>query len=384
MRIESDALSSEMKSVLHGRNIVLITGSSTVDSRGVPVYLVVKEMIGERLKAIWSLQHGFFIDKQDNMVLSDSFYWSAMGLEVKSLYGESLLPQPQWIEGIDGVLVDVFDVGTRVYTFLNHLVMIMKWLSGRGIPMIILDRPAPLNGLDVEGPIISEDYFSIIGQLPVPMRHCLTAGEYASFALSYYGLDLELEIVKARYWKRRDWFKGNWPLPSPNMPSFKTALVYPGAVMLEGTSISEGRGTTRPFELVGAPYIDPFALVKKLEKLQLPGFQLTPMFFKPEFSKFKGEICQGIMVIPITPETFESFAVYYEIIRLVAHDYKDEFRWKQPPYEFENTRLPMDMICGKPFIRESIENNRPFSDIKPLIEQELLVYKDIIADYLLY
>lgn len=370
--------------ILKGRNFALITGSSNVDGRGLPVYLGVKAAAGERLKSIWSLQHGFFVDKQDNMILSDSFYWKEMDIEIKSLYGEKLLPEDHWLDGIDALVVDVFDVGTRVYTFVNHLVMIMKWLSGKGIPIIVLDRPNPLNGLDAEGNVIQEDYYSIVGQLPVPMRHCLTTGEYLSFALNALDLDVDLEIVKVKNWRRNQWFKGTWTYPSPNMPTFKTALVYPGSVMLEGTNISEARGTTRPFEMIGTPFIDNFKLANQLQDLKLPGTIFTPVFFKPEFSKFEGEVCNGILVTPQQPEIFESFRVYYEIIRLVYHGYKENFQWKQPPYEFEYKRPPIDMICGSPFIRESIENNTGFSDIQDTIDTEIQSYKKTVSDYLLY
>jgi uncharacterized protein YbbC (DUF1343 family) len=384
VKLGIDVVKEEYEKILKKRNIVLITGSSNVDSSGIPVYQTIKKLAGNRLKAIWSLQHGFFVDKQDNMILSDSFYWKELDIEIKSLYAKSILPKPMWTEGVDALVIDVFDVGTRVYTFVNHVLMIMKSLSGKNIDIIILDRPNPLNSMDCEGNVIDEKHFSIVGQIPIPMRHSLTPGEFISYGLNYYAIDLQLEVVMVKNWQRDQWFKGIWTLPSPNMPSLNTAVVYPGAVMMEGTNLSEGRGTTRPFELVGAPFIDTHQLVKGLERLHLKSVTFIPVFFKPEFSKFSGEVCQGVLVHPENRDKFKSFKVYYEIIRLIAGLYPGEFKWKQPPYEFEYMRLPIDMICGSNFIHRSIEKDKRFGEIKPVIDREIRKYRETAVDYLLY
>ncbi len=386
MKTGIDVFKEDADSLLKKRNSVLITGSSNVNSDGEPVYRVVKKEAGKRLKALWSLQHGFFIDKQDNMVLSDSFYWKDLDIEVRSLYGESLLPRPEWLEGIDALVIDLFDVGTRVYTFVNHIIMLMKLLSGKNIDIVVLDRPNPLNGLGLEGNVMDPGYYSIVGQLPVPMRHGLTVGEYLGYGLSYYDLDLQLEVVRVKDWKREQFFKGMWTYPSPNMPTFRTALVYPGAVLLEGTNLSEGRGATRPFELVGAPFIDNFKLVQELAGLKLKGVTFIPVFFKPEFSKYAGEVCGGILVNPHPGyiKEFKSFATYYEIIRLVKAAYPDRFKWKEPPYEFEYRRAPIDMICGSDFIRKAVDSNRPFKDIEPEIAEGVQAYIETISHFLLY
>ncbi len=379
-----DLLPQAYRKLVGGRNTALVTGSANIDGSGRPVYEVVRHLAGDRLKAIWSLQHGFFIDKQDNMVPSPSFFWSAGGVNVRSLYGEKLLPDQEWLHDIELLIVDPFDVGTRVYTFLNHLVMVLRWLSGRGVGVVVLDRANPLNGRDLEGPLSRPDHFSIVAQLPVPMRHGLSAGEFLSFALSYYGLDVHLTVVKARGWSRGEFFSGTWTLPSPNMPSLAAALVYPGAVMLEGTNLSEGRGTTRPFELAGAPFIDPSRLVKELRRLKLPGAQFVPMFFKPEFSKHAGRVCAGLLVQVSDQKKFRSFRTYYELIRLVAGMHPGEFRWQEPPYEFEFRRPPMDMICGSDLIRKAIEKNIPFSRIQDDIEREINAYAEAVRPFLLY
>lgn len=379
-----DALEGIHARLLGRRRIALVTGSANTDSAARPTHEVVRRLAGNRLRAVWALQHGFFVDKQDNMVLSPSFHWQRAGVPVRSLYGRSLLPEEEWLRGIDLLLCDPFDVGTRVYTFLNHLVMVLRHLSGRGVEAVVLDRPNPLNGRDLEGPLARPGHFSIVAQLPVPMRHGLTAGEFLSYAISHHGLDVPLTVVKARGWRREDYFPGNWTLPSPNMPSFATALVYPGAVLLEGTNLSEGRGTTRPFELAGAPFVDPFRLAAELARLRLPGARFVPMYFKPEFSKHAGRVCGGVLAQVTDRDRFRSFAVYYELIRAVARLYPGRFAWKKPPYEFERRRPPIDMICGTDRIRRSIEMDIPYARLRAGIERGHAAYSEAVQPFRLY
>jgi uncharacterized protein YbbC (DUF1343 family) len=379
-----DILPQVFKKIVGSRPCALITGSANIDGSGRPVYEVVRRLAGGGLKAIWSLQHGFFIDKQDNMIPSPSFFWSAGGVAVRSLYGKNLLPDEEWLQDIELLVVDPFDVGTRVYTFVNHLVMLLGWLSGRGVEVVVLDRANPLNGRDLEGNVARPDHFSIVAQLPVPMRHGLTAGEFLSFALGFHGLDVPLTVVKARGWPRDEYFSGNWTLPSPNMPSLAAALVYPGAVLLEGTNLSEGRGTTRPFELLGAPFIDPGRLRDQADRLKLPGVRFVPMFFKPEFSKHAGQVCAGLLVQVVDRKKFRSFQTYYELIRLVAGLHPGEFRWQEPPYEFEFRRPPIDMICGSDAMRKTIDKNIPFREIQDDVEREINAYAEAVRPFLLY
>lgn len=379
-----DILQRDAATVLKKRDLALVTGSANCDSRGVPAWQVVQRLAGPRLTALWSLQHGFFVDKQDNMIFSDSFVWPEAGLPVRSLYGPHPLPQPEWWRGLDAVLIDVFDVGTRVYTFLNHLVMLMCLPEARGVNWIVLDRPNPLNGLDLEGPPATADHFSIVGRLPVPMRHGLSAAEYLRLAAAYYKLDIELEIVRVEGWRRADFFRGIWTYPSPNMPGLSTALVYPGAVLLEGTNLSEGRGTTRPFEFVGAPWFDHLTAAAELSALRPPGVKLVPVYFKPEFSKYAGEVCRGLQIEVTAPRRFRSFAVYYEIIRFALHRHGDRFQWKSPPYEYEHTRPPIDMINGSSLLRAALEADRPYREVETVIAPALREYAEGRQSILLY
>lgn len=384
MKTGIDVFLRDCDSVLTDRAFALATGGSTIDEHGVPVYRAIREAAGKRLKALWSLQHGFFTDRQDNMILSESFYWTEMDVHVRSLYGERLEPAEDWLDGLDALVVDVFDVGTRVYTFINHLIMVMKKLSGRNIDMIVLDRPNPLSGINPEGNLPTSEYFSIVGQIPCPMRHCLTVGEYLGYAQHYYDLDVQLEIIQVPDWNREQPFSGIWTYPSPNMPTWSAAAVYPGAVMLEGANLSEARGCTRPFEMMGAPFLDHTELIRALENLELPGVRFIPVFFKPEFNKFASQVCKGVLTVPTDFSRFRSFHTFYEILRLTRNRHPLDFQWKQPPYEFELLRPPIDMICGGPFIREAIEANLPFTEIEPVIHEQLLQYMEEIQPFLLY
>lgn len=367
-----------------GAACALICAGSAVDSRGRPVFRLVHERLGPRLKCIWSLQHGFFNDKQDNMILSDSFVHPELGIPVYSLYGQSLAPHPDWLQGLDTLIVDIQDVGTRVYTFTNHLVELARCLSGQSIRWIVLDRPNPLGGIDLEGPLLQSDHRSIVGELAVPMRHALSSAEYLKLAISEENLAIDLAVVPVADWQRGRHGNGIWTLPSPNMPTPATAHIYPGAVLLEGCNLSEGRGTTRPFELVGAPFLDGAALARHMNSLPDTGIIAIPMHFKPEFSKFGHEICSGILCHQADPEKTRSFAFFYELLRWVYHRYPDSFAWKKPPYEFEYRRPPIDMICGGPSLRLAIENDLPLPHWLTESEAEYPEYRERTAGILLY
>ncbi|HDP94314.1 MAG TPA: DUF1343 domain-containing protein [Candidatus Aminicenantes bacterium] len=380
----ADQLETDARAVLRNRRVALVTAAPQVNARNEPVVEVVSRVAGRQLVALWSLQHGFFSDRQDNMVFSESFTHPRLKIPVRSLYGKQLLPESDWLEDVDLLLVDVFDVGTRVYTFLNHLVMVMRHLSGSGISIGILDRPNPLGGQVLEGPVADPAWFSIVAQLPVAMRHGLTAAEYLTMGRDHYRLNLELEVVKVRGWKRGDEFSGTWTYPSPNMPAFATARLYPGAVMLEGTNLSEGRGTTRPFELAGAPWLDACGLARDLRKLDIHGMDYLPLGFRPGFGKFAAEFCNGLLMLPRPEWDGRSFCLYYDLIRLTRNRHPDHFTWQQPPYEFEYRRFPMDMICGGSLVREWIEADRPFREVEPEIKNALDAYRESTAPYLLY
>ena len=381
-----DVLLADPQRYLRQRPFALVTGSAVIDASGDPVWRALKRCAGAQLRALWSLQHGFCVDQQDNMRFASGSAPAGLGLEVRELYQRELLPSAEHLNGIELLVVDVFDVGCRVYTFLNHMVQVLQFLAATrpDIEVLVLDRPNPLGGDVCEGNLCVPEYFSIVGMAPVPMRHGLTAAEYLGFAASYHRLPVELENVACRGWQRQDLFSGHWTYPSPNMPALQTAFVYPGAVLLEGTTLSEGRGTTRPFEMFGAPYLDHLRLADELNGLSLEGVRFIPLFFKPEFGKYAGEVCRSVLVQIVDRERFRSFCAYYEAIRLVNRLHPNAFGWQRPPYEFETRRPPLDMIAGSDWVRRAIEADIPFAELQDAIAEEIARFREASESRRLY
>jgi len=363
---------------------VFIGNASIYDRAGIPVYRVLKEVLGKKLSAAWSLQHGFFHDRQDNMLYSPSFFWPGLELPVLSLYAETPLPADEWLSGVDLLIVDLHDVGTRVYTYLNHLLLIMRHLDGRCPRLLILDRANPLDGITIEGNRLQPEYFSMVGQLPLPMRHGLTVAEFLLYGRAYHGLNLEIELLKISGWRRSDLFRGPWAPPSPNLPDLGSALLYPGAVMLEGANLSEGRGTTRPFYFCGAPFLDGEELVHEMSYAKFPGVEFRPVFFTPEFGKYAGLHCRGLLFGVSRPAELRSFALFYELLRLVRKKHTADFRWNEQAYEFEKDRPAIDLISGSPQIRLAIEADCPFVELAEQIRREREAYLEEVQPYLLY
>jgi len=365
-------------------HFALISASNVVHAQNRPVFLSLQERFPRGFREIWSLQHGFYVDKQDNMILSDSFFDDRLQIPIKSYYGQNLVPDPDDTRDLDLLIVDIFDVGCRVYTFLNHVVKILQALSGTGIRVVIADRPNPLGGMIREGNCASSEFFSLVGMADVPMRHGLSAGEYIRYAAATHEIDLPLEVIQAYGWKRKDAFQGIWTYPSPNMPRWRTALLYPGAVMLEGTNLSEGRGTTRPFEIFGAPYLDNDRLCRDLNRQNYPGAEFIPVFFQPEFSKYNREICRGLLLHITDPVKLRSFHLFYEVLRTVCTEYPDQFAFSTEPYEFQYDRPAIDLICGSSLIRKSLVQNRPWGEISQNIARDIRRFEEEVTPFLLY
>lgn len=310
-----------------------------------------------RMVALFGPQHGICGQTQDNMIEWSGGTDPETGVPVHSLYGEHRRPTPEMLAGLDTLVVDLQDVGARYYTFIWTLYLCLEACAAAHRKVVVLDRPNPLGGVRSEGNVLDPAYASFVGLAPIPMRHGLTIGELATFFVAWGGLDVELEVVWMEGWRRElraDQTGQPWVLPSPNMPTLDTALVYPGGCLLEGTNLSEGRGTTRPFEIFGAPFVDPQALAQALEAWSLPGCRFRPLRFEPTFHKFAGEVCGGVQVHVTDPSRFESVATYTAAIAAIARLWPDEFAWKQPPYEYETEKLPIDILAGGSRWRELV------------------------------
>lgn len=310
------------------------------------------------LKALFGPQHGIRGETQDNMVEWEGFRDDRRGLPVFSLYGHTRKPGPVMLKNIDVMAIDLQDVGSRYYTFIWTMELCMQACLEAGKPVVVLDRPNPIGGALVEGPVLDTAYASFVGQRPLPVRHGMSVGEIASYLQGSFYPGLALHIIPVQGWQRKMWFGDTqlpWILPSPNMPTIDSAAVYPGMCLLEGTMISEGRGTTRPFEIFGAPYVQPDRLVKKLNEYKLPGIVFRPMYFQPAFQKYAGKLCGGAQLHITGRQQFKPFRTGVAVIKALHDLYPEDFMWKQPPYEYETEKMPVDILSGTEKIRKGIE-----------------------------
>ncbi|MBN2079579.1 MAG: DUF1343 domain-containing protein [Spirochaetes bacterium] len=316
---------------------------------------------GADLQIIFSPEHGLFGIEQDQEPVSEA---PPLSHRVESLYGDSvvtLAPFEEHLAELDAVFFDIQDVGSRYYTYVNTMVLFMRALHGRGIEFIVLDRPNPLGGLVVEGPGIREGYESFVGILPVPVRHGLTPGEMARMALSKFKIDLELTVIEMEGWDRSMYFDDTgipWVPPSPNMPTLSTAMVYPGACLFEGTTVSEGRGTTTPFEVIGAPGVSPLDLARELDGLPLPGVRFRPVWYRPGFNKHCGKTAGGVFIHVTDRKIFRPFATGVALVS-VFHGLYPGFEFTRGVYEFNSKHPAFDLLTGGMCIRNMIEEGVP-------------------------
>jgi len=315
-----------------------------------------------RLAALFGPQHGIYGETQDNMVEWCGFRIGGTGIPVHSLYGAHRKPTRRMLAGLDVLVVDLQDVGSRYYTFVWTLDLCLEAAAREGIEVVVLDRPNPIGGNALEGPVLDTAFASFVGRRPLPVRHGMTMGELARYLAEEFHPGVPVTVFPMKGWKRR-MMQGDtglpWVLPSPNMPTTDTALVYPGLCLLEGTNLSEGRGTTRPFEIFGAPFVDPRVLVDALESLRLPGVRFRPLWFQPTFQKHAGRRCGGAQIHVLSRTRFRPFLTGTAILKTVRELYPKLFRWKKPPYEYEYVKLPIDILAGSDEFRHSIEQGVP-------------------------
>ncbi|RJR18764.1 MAG: DUF1343 domain-containing protein [Nitrospiraceae bacterium] len=340
------------------------------------------------LKALFGPQHGIRGETQDNMIEWEGFRDKKTGLPVYSLYGETRKPHPAMLSNIDVMVIDMQDVGSRYYTFIWTMELCMQACEEAGKSVVILDRPNPLGGVLTEGPVLDMKYTSFVGQRPLTVRHGMTIGEIGTYLRNEIYPSLDFHVIPVRDWGRGMWGDETglpWVLPSPNMPTVDTALVYPGMCLLEGTDLSEGRGTTRPFEIFGAPFIDPDALVKRLTSFKLSGVVFRPMYFQPTFQKHAGELCGGAQIHVINRGKYRPFKTGVAIIKAIHDLYPDGFKWKQPPYEYVTDKLPIDILAGTDRLRKDVERGRPLNSMDEWWKAQCKEFdKNVRKEYLIY
>ncbi|MFY9572285.1 MAG: DUF1343 domain-containing protein, partial [Blastocatellia bacterium] len=296
-------------------------------------------------------------------------------------------PTPEMLSGIDVLVFDIQDVGTRVYTFIYTMALAMEAARACGKRFIVLDRPNPLNGLQIEGNLLESDLQSFVGMFPIPMRHGMTIGELALMFNQEFGIGCELEVIPMEGWRRSMFYEDSglpWVMPSPNIPTIDTAVVYPGSVMFEGTNVSEGRGTTKPFEIIGAAYINADDLAGEIQSAKLPGVKFRPIHFEPVFHKFAGELCGGLQLHVTDRRSFKPVITGAAIISAIRRLYPNHFEWKQPPYEYVYDRLPFDVISGSLRVRQQIETGESVAAIEASWVDELNEFAETRKRYLLY
>ncbi|RKX60968.1 MAG: DUF1343 domain-containing protein [Thermodesulfobacteriota bacterium] len=373
---------------VRGRRLGLLCNQASVDTLlRHSKDLIFSTMLPGQLKCLFSPQHGLYAEKQDNMKESPDDFAQTLNIPVFSLYGKDREPSPDQLSGIDLLVVDLQDVGCRVYTFIWTLYLAMKACAKAGVGIAVLDRPNPLGGEVIEGNLLARDCRSFVGLAPLPMRHGMTIGEIAGFFMEEQGLDLEFHIVKMQGWSREMDFAATglpWIWPSPNMPTLDTATVYPGQVVWEGTNVSEGRGTTRPFEIFGAPFLDPDAVRKEAEKWSLPGFILREQSFEPAFHKWSGKRCRGFQIHVTNRLEYRPYITTLAVLAAVKRMHPKDFAWKDPPYEYEFERLPADLIIGDKRVREALDAGTGPMDIQSVWARDLKDFEQARPAWLLY
>jgi uncharacterized protein YbbC (DUF1343 family) len=346
-----------------------------------------------RVVRLFAPEHGVRGEAQDMEAVAEPAD-RATGLPVVSLYGDteaSLRPDAHHLEGLDAIVYDLQDVGTRYYTFVTTLSYVMDAAGGAGLPVVVLDRPNPIGGRAVEGPVLDEAYASFVGRFPIPVRHGLTTAELALLFQGAFGVSCDLRIAKMSGWSRDLHYEDTglpWVLPSPNMPTPDTARVYPGGCLVEGTNLSEGRGTTRPFELVGAPWLDPTALAEALAQAGdaegLDGVLFRAAWFKPGFQKHGGRSCGGVQVHVVDRERARPFATYLVLLREARRLAPEMFAWRRETYEFVSDRLAIDLLFGRGDVRALVEAGAPVPDIEATWRRDLDAFDATRAKFYLY
>jgi uncharacterized protein YbbC (DUF1343 family) len=338
------------------RNIGMIVNQTSVTADLCYSWDVLREK-GLNIRRIFSPEHGLFATEQDQIAVGCQ---PVPGIELASLYGssaETLIPDGSMLEDLDLILFDIQDVGSRYYTYVNTLALFMEAAAGRDLEIMVLDRPNPLGGAIVEGPLLDQAYRSFVGIFPVPVRHGMTPGELALLYRDWKKLDVRLTVLGMRGWRRDMRFPETglpWVPPSPNMPSVETAAVYPGMCLFEGLNVSEGRGTTTPFQLFGAPFIRPDDLMKQCKGAGFEGLRMRPTWFRPTFHKFSGSVIGGIGLHVADHDRFRPFAAAVALTTALQKLYPDDLQFLGGIYEFNDTIPAFDLLAGNSAIRTSI------------------------------
>jgi len=387
VRLGVEKLLKEKVELVSGARIGLICNQASVNHEYEHAADLFHQQAGIELKALFGPQHGIRGDVQDNMIETDHATDRKTGLPVYSLYSETREPTEAMLQDVDVLVFDMQDVGCRIYTFIYTMANCMRAARQFGKRVIVCDRPNPINGTQVAGNTLEPEFASFVGLFPIPTRHGMTPGELALLFNKNFNIQCELDVVTMDGWNRDLWHDETdapWVLPSPNMPTVDAATVFPGTVHFEGTQMSEGRGTTRPFELIGAPYIDPDQYADYLNALQFEGVRFRACAFQPTFQKHARVTCGGVQIHVTDRNVFEPVSVGVAMVKAAYDLYPNDFRWKEPPYEYVYDKNPFDVISGTDKIRKAFEQGIGLHELLSSWKQPLQEFHEIRRAHLLY
>jgi uncharacterized protein YbbC (DUF1343 family) len=372
---------------LRGARVGIVCNHASVDHAFRHIVDRLADEPGVQLAAIFGPQHGFRSDVQDNMIETPHRDDAARRVPIYSLYSDTREPTLEMLKGLDVLVIDLQDIGARIYTYIYTMANCLRAAARYGIPVIVCDRPNPIGGTEIEGGVLAPGFESFVGQFPIPMRHGMTIGELARLFNDHFKIGAELEISPMDRWNRRmywDQTRLPWVIPSPNMPTLDTAIVYPGTVLFEGVMLSEGRGTTRPFELVGAPWIDADRFAAAMNELELPGVYFRPAVFQPTFQKHAQQTCGGCQIHVVHRDEFRPVLTGVALIDMFRRFDPGRFAWRPPPYEYEHHKAPIDILAGADVLRRQIETGTPLRAIVASWRADEENFARLRRPYLLY
>lgn len=381
---------AKLQSKFNG-NVALLCHNASVDSGLQHATLGFKKIFGDRFTKIFGPQHGFSTDAQDNMIETDHTVHPYFKIPVYSLYSETRVPTEAMLEDIDHLFIDLQDVGCRMYTYIYTMTLILDACASKDIEIVVLDRPNPLNGIDLEGNMLDMDFTSFIGLHPMPVRHAMTIGEVALMHQRYWAKErTNLKVIGMKGWNRQMYYEDTglpWLLPSPNLSRVESAFTFPGVVLFEGTTMSEGRGTTQPLEIMGHPKIEPYGywdtyLSEAFAKSGLEGVAIRPINFLPTFQKQADRPCGGFQVHALDRKTFKPWRVGQWLMRELYHHMGDYFEWLNPPYEYDYENWPIDIINGTDKLRKWVEANGAMEELD--VMEDFSEYRSNLESIKLY
>jgi uncharacterized protein YbbC (DUF1343 family) len=353
-----DRLLGPDRRLVQGRRVGVVCNPASIDGAFRHTADRLLEEPDVTVAALFGPQHGFRSDLQDNMIETPHAQDARRRVPIYSLYSETREPTADMLRGIDVMIIDLQDVGTRVYTYIYTMANCLRAAARHAIPVVVCDRPNPIGGEEVEGNLLETPYASFVGQFPMPLRHGMTIGELGRLFNDAFGIGASLDVVPLEGWTRSMYHDQTglpWIIPSPNIPTLDSASVYPGTVLFEGTGLSEGRGTTRPFELIGAPWIDGERLAEAMNARGLPGVHFRPAFFEPTFQKHARQTCGGCQLHVLDRKTFRPVRSAVELMAEFRRQDPARFPWREPPYEYETDKRPIDILYGSDRLRATLD-----------------------------